>query len=414
MNSRRRNLYAGSAMPQRQRGVALLMVLLVVALVSVMAVTLSGRLQTTVLRTANFQQAEQAYWYWLSAEEIVRELLQREVSESDGVVHQQQMWYQQSQSDSIYPVDGGAIKGEIQDLQSCFNLNSLRVEDGVSSGSGAGTAPPPQSNQGGTNTGATPGTNTGANTGTNTGGGANTGTNTGGSIAPDVLRERRKAQLRMLLMATDDNMEPYAADVIVDSLADWLDSDDDIDGSYGAESVDYQSLQFPYRAANSWLVHVSELRLVRGVTSRIYQQIKPYVCVVPRDNTLKLNINTVSKDQPELLHAVTVGAMSMGDAASFLGSRRESGYESMDDARNNGAINDAATRGVQPKFVGNVPPNGVTAQTIGGALDDLDVKSKYFQLNAKIKYGDLTMAAESQLLITSETAEVLYRGAGEP
>jgi Type II secretory pathway, component PulK len=425
MNSRRRNYRNSSSGymksvrtcrsalgPAHERGVALLMVLLVVALVSVMAVTLSGRLQTTVLRTANFQQAEQTYWYWLSAEEIVRELLQREISESDGVVHQQQMWYQQSKSDSIYPVDGGAIKGEIQDLQSCFNLNSLRVEDGVSSGSGAGTAPPsnaPQGNQSGANAGAPPAT--GANPGnTNTGGGATTG----GSIAPDVLRERRKAQLRMLLMATDENMEPYAADVIVDSLADWLDSDDDIDGSYGAESVDYQSLQFPYRAANSWLVHVSELRLVRGVTARIYNQIKPYVCVIPRDNTLKLNINTVAKNQPELLQAVTVGAMSRGDAASFLASRRQDGYESMDDARNNGALNDAATRGPRPNFGGGVTPAGVTAQTIGGALDDLDVKSKYFQLNAKIAYGDLVMAAESQFLITSETAEILYRGAGEP
>ncbi|SFR45262.1 type II secretion system protein K (GspK) [Pseudidiomarina maritima] len=416
MNSRRRNVEAcltGARAPtaKRQRGVALLMVLLVVALVSVMAVTLSGRLQTTVLRTANFQQAEQAYWYWLSAEEIVRELLQREISESDGVVHQQQMWYQQSKSDSIYPVDGGAIKGEIQDLQSCFNLNSLRVEDGSGSrsgaGTGAGTAPPPPQAP---NSGSTSGNTGGANTNSN----ANTSGNTGGTIAPDVLRERRKAQLRMLLMATDENMEPYAADVIVDSLADWLDSDDDIDGSYGAESVDYQSLQFPYRAANSWLVHVSELRLVRGVTARIYNQIKPYVCVIPRDNTLKLNINTVAKNQPELLQAVTVGAMSRGDAASFLASRRQDGYESMDDARNNGALNDAATRGPRPSFGGGVTPAGVTAQTIGGALDDLDVKSKYFQLNAKIAYGDLVMAAESQFLITSETAEILYRGAGEP
>jgi general secretion pathway protein K len=392
------------------------MVLLVVALVSVMAVTLSGRLQTTVLRTANFQQAEQAYWYWLSAEEIVRELLQREVSESDGVVHQQQMWYQQSKSDSIYPVDGGAIKGEIQDLHSCFNLNSLRVEDGSGSRSGTGTAPPPPQNPPANppNTGSSSGSSSGNTSGANTNPNANTSGNTGGSIAPDVLRERRKAQLRMLLMATDENMEPYAADVIVDSLADWLDSDDNIDGSYGAESVDYQSLRFPYRAANSWLVHVSELRLVRGVTARIYQQIKPYVCVIPRDNTLKLNINTVDKNQPELLQAVTVGAMSRGDAASFLASRRQDGYESMDDARNNGALNDAATRGTRPNFGGGVTPSGVTAQTIGGALDDLDVKSKYFQLNAKIGYGDLVMAAESQFLITSETAEVLYRGAGEP
>ncbi|WP_417665723.1 type II secretion system minor pseudopilin GspK [Pseudidiomarina sp.] len=381
----------------KQRGVALLMVLLVVALVSVMAVTLSGRLQTSVLRTGNLQQAEQAYWYWLSAEEIVTELLQTELSESDNVAHQQQMWYQQSESGNLYPVDGGAIQGKIKDLHSCFNLNSLRVDDRDDS-----------SSSGSSNTV----TNASADAATDAEEGASP--SSGAGTAPHLIRERRKAQLRMLMLASNDSLEPYAADVIVDALADWLDDDDTIDGSYGAESVDYQSLQFPYSAANTWLIHVSELRLIRGVSAKIYQQIKPYVCVIPRDNTLQINLNTVNDDQPELLHAVTLGGMSVDDASNFLSSRRAEGYESMDDARNNGALNDAATRGPRPNLGGGATPNGVSAETIGGVLDDLDVKSKYFQLNAKIGYGDLVMAAESQFLITSETAKVLYRGAGEP
>ncbi|WP_417658822.1 type II secretion system minor pseudopilin GspK [Pseudidiomarina sp.] len=389
-----------SAAPTKQRGVALLMVLLVVALVSVMAVTLSGRLQTSVLRTGNLQQAEQAYWYWLSAEEIVTELLRTELSESDNVAHQQQMWYQQSESGNLYPVDGGAIQGKIKDLHSCFNLNSLRAADRDDSGS--------------SNAGSNNGTNAGTNADTDGETDAEEEGSSGAGTAPHLIRERRKAQLRMLMLASSDSLEPYAADVIVDSLADWLDDDDTIDGSYGAESVDYQSLQFPYSAANNWLTHVSELRLIRGVSAKIYQQIKPYVCVIPRDNTLQINLNTVDDDQPELLHAVTLGGMSMDDANSFLSSRRAEGYESMDDARNNGALNDAATRGPRPNLGGGVTPNGVSAETIGGVLDDLDVKSKYFQLNAKIGYGDLVMAAESQFLITSETAKVLYRGAGEP
>src|SRR5690554_6482200 len=305
---------------KQQRGVALLMVLLVVALVSVMAVTLSGRLQTTVLRTANFQQAEQAYWYWLSAEEIVLELVQRELNDSDGVAHQGQQWFQQSQNAIGYPVDGGAIKGEIQDLHACFNLNALRVsaQDESSGRPQDNNAEPPSESEGGGSPDSDPGAEQGQPP---------------TSLKPEIMRDRRKAQLRMLLVAVVEDIESYTADVIVDSLADWLDEDDSIDGSYGAESVDYQSLQFPYSAANSWLTHVSELRLIRGVSAPIYQQIKSHVCVIPRDNSLKINVNTIDQEQPELLHAVTLGAMGLDDASNFLNNRRSTGYESLDDAR---------------------------------------------------------------------------------
>ncbi|MRJ42555.1 MULTISPECIES: type II secretion system minor pseudopilin GspK [Idiomarina] len=369
-------------LPSRQRGVALLMVLLVVALVSVLAISLSGRLQTSVLRTGNLQQAEQAYWYSLSAEEVVRELLQRELADSEGIASQDQVWYQQSQNGVAFPVVGGSIAGRIKDLHSCFNLNSLRM---VTSND--------NNNPGGID----------------------------GSALDEATKMRlvrRKAQLRMLLMAIDDSMEAYAVDVIVDSLADWLDPDDDIgtggSGTYGAETSDYQSQQFPHNAGNTWLNHISEFRLVRGVTAPLYHKIKPYVCVIPRDNSLKINLNTVSSEQANLLHAVSLGALSLEDAKSFINNRPQAGYESVEDAKGNGVLNNAAQGQIRPNLGGGPRDPSVTNEVLGGALEDFDVKSKYFEVHSRITVGDLEIDAHSQLLITNEQTQVLYRGLGEP
>ncbi len=355
--------------PKRQRGVALLMVLLVVALVSVLAVTLSGRLQSSVLRTGNLQQAEQAYWYWLSAEEIIQEVLQQELKASEGVAHQAQAWYQQSAAGTAFPVEGGSIQGQMTDLQSCFNLNALRVTAGA------------QSND---------------------------------SEADIYLLARRKAQLRMLMQSIDDDIEPYIIDVVVDSLADWLDADDRIDSSYGAETADYESQQFPHQAANTWLSHISEFRLVRGVSAQLYSKLLPYVCVIPGDKSLNVNLNTIAADQPQLLYAVSLGGIDLQQAERFLADRPPRGFNSVNDARNHPALVNAGEAGIQPNFGGGVIPPGVTAETVGGALDDFDVKSKYFQMNAKIAYGDLIMAAQSQFLITPESTEIIFRSVGEP
>lgn len=368
------------ARASKQRGTALLMVLLVVALVSVLAISLSGRLQTTVLRTANLQQADQAYWYSLSAEEIVRELLQRELAENEGIAAQDQVWYQQSQNGVAFPVPGGSIAGRIKDLHSCFNLNSLRMFQGSTDGIGAAVGDMDE--------------------------------------ATKLKLLRRKAQLRMLLMAIDDSMEAYAVDVIVDSLADWLDPDDDIgtggSGTYGAETSDYQSQQFPHNAGNTWLNHISEFRLVRGVTAPLYHKIKPYVCVIPRDNSLKINLNTVSSEQANLLHAVSLGALSLEDAKSFINNRPQAGYESVEDAKGNGVLNNAAQGQIRPNLGGGPRDPSVTNEKLGGALEDFDVKSKYFEVHSRITVGDLEIDAHSQLLITNEQTQVLYRGLGEP
>jgi general secretion pathway protein K len=64
-------------------------------------------------------------------------------------------------------------------------------------------------------------------------------------------------------------IEPFDADVIADSILDWIDADD-LHRLNGAESDYYMSLSPPYRAKNAPLDRVEELLLIRGVTPEIF------------------------------------------------------------------------------------------------------------------------------------------------
>ena len=64
-------------------------------------------------------------------------------------------------------------------------------------------------------------------------------------------------------------IEPSNADMITDSILDWIDPDE-LENPYGAESNYYLSLSPPYLSANSMFQVPEELLLVRGVTPEIY------------------------------------------------------------------------------------------------------------------------------------------------
>lgn len=76
-------------------------------------------------------------------------------------------------------------------------------------------------------------------------------------------------RLRRLL--TGLGADAQTRDVVVDSLEDWKDSDE-LRHANGAESDDhYLHLPVPYRARNSRLQDVAELRQIRGITPALYE-----------------------------------------------------------------------------------------------------------------------------------------------
>jgi general secretion pathway protein K len=97
----------------------------------------------------------------------------------------------------------------------------------------------------------------------------------GGKYNVKVIDEERKLPLNKLAQAQLKRLmdvlgaDPLDADVIVDSILDWVDADD-LHLLNGAEDDYYAELDPPYRAKNAPFDRLEELLLVRGVTKELY------------------------------------------------------------------------------------------------------------------------------------------------
>jgi general secretion pathway protein K len=260
--------------PGRSRGMALLVVLLILSVMVIIASNMSGRLQLELRRTANLSTGKQAWWYAISTEALVSKILAQDFKDDPKVVSLSQYW---ARKDVIFPVEDGTLKGEVRDLQSCFNLNSLSVGQQGDSGDDLANQPYPVK------------------------------------------------VFRTLLTLLE--IDEYEATQLTDAVRDWTDSDTVLVSSYGAEDAYYEGLSQPYLPANQKMLGVDELRAVRGVSGKLYARLAPYVCALPNDKLL-VNINTISPDQPELLAALYLGKISVDDAKGVLKDRPRKGWQS--------------------------------------------------------------------------------------
>lgn len=209
----------------RQKGVALLTALLIVALVSIIGASMITRMNVTVHRSGNLWQDEQAWWYVIGIENWIGQILQL-----DG---------QQSQIDTLkeawahpvdyLPIDVGAIQGQIIDLQGRFNLNNLAA---------------------------------------------------GGE--PDM-----KLFERLIEIAADT--DAVTAQTIAQSTRDWIDADSSPTLPYGAEDDYYLSEDPAYRTGNQPMVDPSEFRTVRGVTEQLYAALEPFITALPTKTPINVN-----------------------------------------------------------------------------------------------------------------------------
>lgn len=108
-------------------------------------------------------------------------------------------------------------------------------------------------------------------------------------------------------------LDKSVRDVIGDSLQDWRDANDE-HRLNGAESDDYYlELPVPYRAHNAILESAAELLQVRGVTPELYHgtpERRGLVDLVTVKSTGQLNINTASR---EALKALGLSDAEMED-----------------------------------------------------------------------------------------------------
>lgn len=210
----------------RQRGVAVITALLIVAIATTIAVNMLWRSQLDQRRTAALIQSDQAWLYLRGAEALAADLLRQDLLEfGPDSDHLGEIWAQRIDP---LPVEGGFVTGEIEDLQGRFNLNNL-VDP-------AGRADP-------------------------------------------VAVEWFQRLLRILELNAD----------LAWYVVDWLDADTQPSFPFGAEDGAYTGREPPYRPPNLPITSPTELLAIEGFDADGFAQLRPFVAALPQGTALNVN-----------------------------------------------------------------------------------------------------------------------------
>ena len=228
---------------RRQRGVALIIALVLVALATILAtkMTFAGFLERR--RAIGVMAAEQAMQFGLGAEALAADALAQDAQTGGQQTTLAGPWAQPTPPLPITPADDpegepiGTMQGQLDDMQGLFNLNNLaRVV------AGAPTTQPTQD--------------------------------------PQPLEQFQ----RLLVLV---GLEPKWAAI----ARDWIDPDDIPGTPDGAEDQVYTSQMPPYRTGNWPMMSPTELMNLPGFGADRYRKIAPYVTALP-SSTVPINICT--------------------------------------------------------------------------------------------------------------------------
>ena len=221
-----------NAGPARQRGVALIIALILVALATILATKLSFDGFLELRRTTGVLAAEQALHFGMGAEALAADVLIQDLQTSAQFTTLAGPWAQATQPLPITPDNNpegepiGTMQGALEDMQGRFNLNNL----------------------------------------------AHLGTD--GQEDPLPLQ-----QFQRLLVSV--GVEPKWAGL----ARDWLDQDDVVGNPDGAEDAVYTSQTPPYHTGNWPMISPTELMNLPGFGADRYRKIAPYVTALPNANT---------------------------------------------------------------------------------------------------------------------------------
>lgn len=340
---------------KRQRGIALITALLVLAIATIAAVEIANRQHLDIRRTQNTLARDQAQDYLLSAEAFLINALKRDINEggTNQSDHLREDW---AQPMVVPEFHGAKLTGQPTDLQGRFNLNNLSSLIGT---------------------------------------------------APDTWRQKAVYQQFWLLLENlklspegqELNLQ-YDSHALIEALVDWIDPDVNPSGSGGAEDSYYLNLDPPYRPANDLLTHPSELQLIRGFGPegppglvKLLVEDKRLVTALPTTaGTTTINVNTAPA---EVLMAVIPG-LSADNAVALAERAAEEPWS------------DVSAFVQEAQKLRGSGGAGQGASGIGGgnqiAAESLGVSSSYFALVARVELGPAVAYLESVIYRDPQTA----------
>lgn len=220
------------------------------------------------------------------------------------------------------PIPGGTIQAHIEDLQSRFNLNNL-------------------------------------------------------VLMPEEEQANAKNIFKRLLQILE--LSPTLVQVIVD----WIDTDINSQLPDGAEDNTYLTKTSAYRTSNTLLSSPTEIRLLAGFDNDSYQKLLPYISTLPTPTLI--NVNTVRKEQKQILMALAEGLSEM-DASTLIADREKKPFDTVND------------------FLAH---NALAGLTINA--NHISVSSDYFLLTAQVQIDRRQTRINSILHRLSNQVKIIMR-----
>ena len=112
---------------------------------------------------------------------------------------------------------------------------------------------------------------------------------------------------------------------IAEAAADWADSDV-LPGPAGAEDGAYAGGPEPYRTGNTLFADPGEVGALAGMTPDYLARLRPWLCALPAATLSPLNMNTLLPDQAPLLAMLAPGQLDVGRARRVLEGRPVTGW----------------------------------------------------------------------------------------
>jgi general secretion pathway protein K len=317
----------------RQSGVALLTAIIIVAMASIAAVAMAHQMQLSIRRTGNIMRSDQGFYVALGGEAWSRVMLIQDLKD-DGDKGYDGLDEEWAQEYPPVPAEGGEIQVKTTDLQGRFNLNNLYLKDEA-----------------------------------------------------DTKAKKKAAtylaQFKRLLVLLE------LPESIAQTTQDWMDGDINTLFPDGAEDLTYLSEEPPYRTANGLMGDATELRLIKGVDTEIYEKLAPHVVALPEETPL--NVNTAD---PLVLQSLVPG-LSEADVEQLTSDLEENPFKD------------------KKKFITRLrdllDENKVESEEIESLIS---INSHFFQLETVVRMENNSQRLVSRLYKSDQNVVVISRTLG--
>ena len=251
-----------------QRGVALILVLGLMAIITILATTITGTVQFSANQHVTLKDMRQAYWFARGGEvyalSTLADLKEKSLLEA-------------TDTQVTFPLSGdghtGMVSYQLTPLHTCLNINSLDIT----------------------------------------------------FENPDA-RSLLNKNVWTYFLENKAQISGATITQLLQRAADWIDPDTQPKTPYGAESLFYSGQTPPQQPPNSTMLASAELGALDVLNEDEQQAIRPFLCIRPDDNTLAINPNDLTADDAYLLSVLTQGQLDENQALSVIESRPDDGY----------------------------------------------------------------------------------------